>query len=278
MTKQLIITADDFGIDQATNEVIEELALGGKITATSLVMPAYAVKDAADRIKELPHISVGLHVTLTSDLTPIKWECQAPIDEEKPLVDKQGYFHNKYATAVEQSDSDAVLSEIAAQYYAGEQLGFNFDHLDSHDGILYGTDDKSFLSVALHFCQSHQLSFRFPRKKTSLSTALKKDHQKWLTFAEVKGIQLPDRIITHPNTRHFSSYPELKAYYMNELMQLSPGVTELCLHPSKESSDFVHNDDWQMRIWEYQLLCDGDFLRLLEEEDISLVSWKTVSQ
>ena len=121
MTKQLIITADDFGIDQATNEVIEELALGGKITATSLVMPAYAVKDAADRIKELPHISVGLYVTLTSDLTPIKWECQAPIDEEKPLVDKLGYFHNKYATAVEQSDSDAVLSEIAAQYYAGEQ-------------------------------------------------------------------------------------------------------------------------------------------------------------
>ncbi|WP_156892164.1 hypothetical protein [Jeotgalibaca sp. PTS2502] len=64
---------------------------------------------------------------------------------------------------------------------------------------------------------------------------------------------------------------------MNELMQLSPGVTELCLHPSKESSDFVHNDDWQMRVWEYHLRYDDDCLRLLEE-DFSLVSWKTVSQ
>lgn len=92
MTKYLIITADDFGIDLVTNEAIEELASLGKITSVSLMIPGKAALDAVERIKRIPHLSVGLHVTLTSDLENEKWGCSAPSDSTTPLIDKDGLF------------------------------------------------------------------------------------------------------------------------------------------------------------------------------------------
>ena len=51
MTKSLIVTADDFGICQATNEAIEELARKQRITSASFLLPGKAADDAIKRAK-----------------------------------------------------------------------------------------------------------------------------------------------------------------------------------------------------------------------------------
>ena len=49
MVKYLIVNADDFGICEATNEAIEELALAGRITATSLMILGQSSQDEIGR-------------------------------------------------------------------------------------------------------------------------------------------------------------------------------------------------------------------------------------
>ena len=58
MDKYLILNADDFGYDAETNEAIETLLKSERITSVSLLAPAPAAEDAADRAKRLG-VSVG---------------------------------------------------------------------------------------------------------------------------------------------------------------------------------------------------------------------------
>ena len=64
-TRHLIITADDFGLDLAINEAVEQAFTGGVLTAASLMVGQPASGDAVERARRLPGLRVGLHVTLT---------------------------------------------------------------------------------------------------------------------------------------------------------------------------------------------------------------------
>jgi len=61
----VIVTADDFGLDLAINEAVEQAFCGGLLTAASLMVGQPAARDAVERARRLPGFRVGLHVTLT---------------------------------------------------------------------------------------------------------------------------------------------------------------------------------------------------------------------
>ena len=73
MDKYLILNADDFGYDAETNEAIETLLKSERITSVSLLAPAPAAEDAADRAKRLG-VSVGVHLCLTADDAAAGWK------------------------------------------------------------------------------------------------------------------------------------------------------------------------------------------------------------
>lgn len=284
MSKSLIITADDFGICEATNEAIQELADNGRITATSLILPGKAVEDAAERARNMGNVGIGLHVTLTSDFPAEKWKSNAPTEMAGPMVDAEGCFHSTVKELCDGANSAWVITELAAQYEEGESLGITFDHLDSHRGALYGLTSKSFLQIVFHFCATNHLVFRFPKRLegmekmigNTLHETLKKAHSKGVQFAHAKKVKLPDFVMSHPDSvKEIQSYDQLKQYYLNLLRQLPEGVTEIFLHPSKETSEyFDESGEWQKRVWEYRFLMDDDFLQTLDEEGITLATWK----
>ena len=63
--KQLIITADDYGMSRAVNDAIEAGMAAGIITTTNVMtnMPLY--KEAKSLKDKFPKVSVGLHWTLS---------------------------------------------------------------------------------------------------------------------------------------------------------------------------------------------------------------------
>lgn len=283
MSKSLIITADDFGICKATNEAIQELVEKKRITSTSLMLPGKAVVDAANRAQTFKDVGIGLHVTLTSDFCKEKWKSNAPQEMVEAIVDEDGFFHTKLEQFYELADSAWVITELAAQYSKGEALGIDFDHLDSHDGALYGLSGTSFLAIVFHFCATHRLAFRFPRKLEGLEhmigavdETMRQAHIEGALFAAAKKVCLPDFVISNPlSNQQISSYEELKQVYLDLLKDLPTGVTELFLHPSKKTSEYYRPDgEWQKRVWEYEFLMDDDFIQTLEEEGIKLVTWK----
>ena len=65
--KFVIFNADDFGYGHGVNRGIREAHERGVVTATTLVVNGAAVDEAVGMARELPGLSVGLHVNFTNE-------------------------------------------------------------------------------------------------------------------------------------------------------------------------------------------------------------------
>ncbi len=65
--KFCIFNADDFGYGHAVNRGIVEAHTRGVVTATTMVVNGIAVDEAVRLARELPGLSVGLHVNFTNE-------------------------------------------------------------------------------------------------------------------------------------------------------------------------------------------------------------------
>jgi hopanoid biosynthesis associated protein HpnK len=129
--KQLIVTADDFGLALPVNEAIEEAHRHGILSTTSLMVTAAAAADAVARAKRLPRLGVGLHLVLV-DGRPALPPAQIP-----DLVGPDGRFPaNVTKAGIElffRSRARAQLErEIRAQLELFRQTGLALDHVNSH--------------------------------------------------------------------------------------------------------------------------------------------------
>lgn len=129
--KKLIITADDFGLDQAVNDAVEAGHSRGVLTAASLMVTGAAAEDAVARARRLPRLGVGLHLVLV-DGTPALPPGQIP-----DLVDSTGKFRkDAVATGIRIFCSGAArrqaAAEIRAQLEAFRSTGLPLDHVNAH--------------------------------------------------------------------------------------------------------------------------------------------------
>ena len=130
--RHVIVTADDFGLDTAINEAVEQAYTGGVLTATSLMVGQPAAGDAVERARRLPGLRVGLHVTLTGRTRPVLPARQIP-----DLVDAEGYLPQDLAAFGWRLATSARVrrqaeEEIHAQFRAFADTGLTLDHANAH--------------------------------------------------------------------------------------------------------------------------------------------------
>lgn len=131
MTRRVIFTADDFGLDEAVNEAVERAHRDGILTSASLMVTAPAADDAVARAKRLPGLAVGLHLVLVQGRPAL-----AP-REVAPLVGEDGAFLDLPAMAglryfFRPGARSALAAEIRAQFEAFRKTGLPLDHVDGH--------------------------------------------------------------------------------------------------------------------------------------------------
>ena len=129
--KFLIVTADDFGLHAAVNDAVERASREGVLTTASLMVGAPAVKDAVRRARELPELSVGLHLVLADGWSVL------PQRSIPALVDSRGRFgNNMVRDGVRFFALPAVRrqleAEIRAQFQAFADTGLPLDHVNAH--------------------------------------------------------------------------------------------------------------------------------------------------
>lgn len=129
--KKLIVTADDFGLSLPVNEAVDLAHQHGILTAASLMMGAPARDDAIERARKLPHLGVGIHLTLV-DSCPV-----LPPTEVPGLVGPDGRFSTdpvKFGTALFFSKDlrRQAEAEITAQFDAFRKTGLAMDHINGH--------------------------------------------------------------------------------------------------------------------------------------------------
>ncbi len=129
--RRVIITADDFGLDIAVNEAVEQAYRHGILTTASLMVGAPAASDAVRRAQALPGLKVGLHLVL-ADGSAILPPARIP-----DLVDAAGRFHDNMAAAGARFFFRPVVrrqlaAEIRAQFAAFAATGLALDHVNAH--------------------------------------------------------------------------------------------------------------------------------------------------
>lgn len=129
--KQLIVTADDYGLSVAVNEAVESAHRHGILTAASLMVAEPAARDAVDRARRLPKLAVGLHLVVV-DGRPV-----SPASEIPALLGRDGRFSTCLACAGFRyfflpSARRQLETEIRAQYQAFQDTGLKLDHVNAH--------------------------------------------------------------------------------------------------------------------------------------------------
>jgi hopanoid biosynthesis associated protein HpnK len=133
VSKQLIITGDDFGLAVPVNEAIEQACQRGVLTTTSLLVGSPFAADAVARARRNPSLRVGLHLAVCEGF-PVLSPSEIP-----DLVNARGELHPPLRAAVgfflRPSIRHQLEREIRAQFEAFQATGLRLDHVNGHNNM-----------------------------------------------------------------------------------------------------------------------------------------------
>lgn len=126
--RQVILSADDFGLSEGVNEAVERACRDGVLTTASLMVAGPAAADAIRRARKLPQLRVGLHLVV------IEGPAVGPVPG---LVDAAGQFpSDQLRLGVDYFFRPSVrrhlAAEIRAQFRAFAATGLRLDHASAH--------------------------------------------------------------------------------------------------------------------------------------------------
>ncbi len=134
MRTPLVITADDYGLTDATSRCIIEAHVSGVVTSTSVL----AVVDGIDRrlgwLDDAPELAVGVHLAAVGEDPPLLAAAEIPT-----LVDRSGRFPASWREllprlALGRVDPDDLRREFQAQIDRVSS-GRRLTHLDAHQHL-----------------------------------------------------------------------------------------------------------------------------------------------
>jgi hopanoid biosynthesis associated protein HpnK len=129
--RRLIVNADDFGLNAATNEAIIRGHREGILTSASLMMNEAGFEQALQMARENPRMGVGLHLTFLCGHSTLAHEKIPGLVNEKNEFDwnpaRVGF---KYFFRRELKEQ--LRAEMLAQFERFRSTGLPLDHVDSH--------------------------------------------------------------------------------------------------------------------------------------------------
>lgn len=226
--KQIIVNADDFGINTEVTTAIEREIELGKVSSTT-VMANGACLDEVKRYAALhPEVSFGVHLCLSEfdSLTKSNGLKQAG------LVNDEGQFNHKAIFSSqnlkEELVRNAIRDELNAQIDVVSSLGFPVSHADSHHHVHTIYPLKDLFTEVLKYRGIDKIrlggDFRTMRMKLHLSL--------WLQRNRLNKYY-KNQFTT---TNDFYSYAE----FLDAGCPLKDGMTiELMCHPGHQGKTYL---------------------------------------
>ena len=223
MAKQLIVSADDYGLSLEVNEAVERAHRSGILRSASLMVAAPATDDAVARARNLPSLRVGLHLVLVNG-RPI-----LPAADVAPLVDRNGalprnlvaaglrfFFHPRARQALE--------AEIRAQFEAFARTGLQLDHVNAQNHMHV---HPTVLGIVIKIGREYGMrAVRIPQEPRDAAFL-----RPWLALMRGRlqraNIATNDTVFGIRYSGHMTRERVLAL-----LDQLPPGVCEMYFHPA----------------------------------------------
>lgn len=145
---RLIVRADDIGSSHAANVACIKSYREGVVRSVEVMVPCPWFNEAVEMLEANPGYDVGVHLTLTSEWTNVKWR---PLTDCPSLVDEAGNFFamvwpNKNIgpnCSIREANPDIaeVERELRAQIELALKKIKNVTHLTGHMGFAGASDE-----------------------------------------------------------------------------------------------------------------------------------------
>jgi len=205
----LLIRVDDIGMSHTVNTALRRLIETGLPFSASVMVACPWFLEAAEILRDQPHASVGIHLTLNSEWQHYKWGPVLGASRVPSLVDANGHFHTSGADfAAASIDLDEVRAELRAQIERAQRAGLEIDYLDYHMLTAVSTPELRGLVEDLAREYDLGLSRYFGERSASLWDVA--PEKKLSTLLDVVGrfdANRPNLLVIHPGLET----PEMKA-------------------------------------------------------------------
>jgi chitin disaccharide deacetylase len=253
----VIVNCDDLGSSRSANVAIYEALRDGLATSATLMVPCPWARDAAAMYRGE---DIGVHLTLNAEWETYRW---GPITHSPSLLDGDGGFPRTVQDVWDHADIDEVRKECRAQIERAIYWGFDVSHLDSHMGTLQLRAD--FFDVYVEMAVEFGLPLRMAGGAAERMVGFP-----YRRLAAEEGVLFPDHFVY---TRVGSRREIEKACF-----DLRPGVTEMYLHPARDTDELrASHPDWASRVEDHALLtADPAFSDLFERAGAVLVGYREI--
>jgi hypothetical protein len=130
---ELLLRADDIGMNHSVNTALREFIRTGVPFSASLMVPCPWFTEAAKILRDSPQVAVGIHLTLNSEWADYRWGPVLGASAVPSLVDDNGYFFHTGAELLANGmDLGEVRAELHAQVRRALNAGLDVDYLDYH--------------------------------------------------------------------------------------------------------------------------------------------------
>lgn len=138
----LLFRLDDIGMCHSVNMAAKEVLETRMPVSMSVMVPCPWFTEAVEILKQYPHVSVGIHLTLNSEWKNYRWGPVAGVTMVPSLIDSLGHFFPSRSKLFANNPSlEEIETELRAQIEKALKAGLKLDYLDYHMGAAMQTPE-----------------------------------------------------------------------------------------------------------------------------------------
>lgn len=138
----LLFRLDDIGMCHSVNRAAKEVLETRMPVSMSVMVPCPWFTEAVEILKQYPHVSVGIHLTLNSEWKNYRWGPVAGVTMVPSLVDSLGHFFPSRSKLFANNPKlEEIETELRAQIEKALKAGLKLDYLDYHMGAAMQTPE-----------------------------------------------------------------------------------------------------------------------------------------
>ena len=279
----VVFHADDIGMTHGSVAAYADLLPNSPLSSAAVMVPCPWFPAAAELIRdnaEHPKLDVGVHLTLNSEWSLMRWGPVGNTAVTHSLSDNDGYFYHRPEDTHTHATADAVAAEINAQIERAIAVGIAPTHIDSHMGTLFHT---SYLPSYIQAGMKLKVPFLALRMSEEQYLARGYERETAVQLAqssaqlEAQGHPLFDTIDFMP-LHHTHSYSDRLEHAIRILNELPAGLHYFIIHPSTDSPQLrALSPNWEARLNDYKLFLDPKWHSAIDASGVHVIGMKLLA-
>lgn len=273
-TKVLILNADDFGMNHATNEGTFKALQAGGMTSATIMVPCPWFMEAVKFAKEHPQANLGCHLTLTSEWNKYKWGPVVGWQAAPSLCDDLGYMFGEVPQVYLAAKMDDVEKEVRGQVDRALKAGIDVTHVDSHMGTLQYA--PGYHELYLKIAKSYNLPCRMAGR-----ALMKKYGGEYLCDkADEMGVIHPDELFQGTAENDPKDEAATDAWWKKRIAECEAGkVSEIFIHCGMDTPEMRETTGTALRrTKDAEYFSKPETLAYIKSLGIELVSYRELRE